>query len=138
MFISHDFNLLLPTQNHLLDSLRDFNSVRLSLKLPPYVAEVEEDDFETYLFSGEDTDTYIGGEVTLPPADMTFRVYSIIEDNTPEHAAYDFIEFLCEKFKGTMVGVYVRERELIPIKIINGNRIPCTLVLIDDTNEVQR
>ncbi len=133
MFIPHDFNLLLPTQKHFLASIQEFNKLRAALQLPLYVTEVEEDDFETYLFSPEgEPETHVEGEIILPPADMTFRVHKDIKDDTPGNIAYNFVEFLCEKFTGTMVGVYVKEKELIPIKIINGKRIPCSLVLIDD------
>lgn len=135
--VLYDFNLLLPTREDLINSLTEFNELRSRNGLTLYSPDVVIDGFETHLFQPDNTPpTYIGGEVTLPPADITFRVYDDIVDYTPERVSFSFVEFLCEKFGGTMVGIYTCGREpLNPVKIIGGKRIPCDLLLVDRLGE---
>lgn len=127
------FLLTLPSLNHLVGSIEEFSKSRYPGNNTPYMPEVTCQESEVFLevYDSEDTClSIINAEATLPPLDNSAAVLPDFFDFTPSFVAYDFIEFLCEKFEGTFVGVYVRDN-LYPVKIIDGKRIPCALALID-------
>lgn len=132
--IIYDFNLVLPEEAILYKMLEQFNAMRREREEPEYLPDIERDNYDTILCTynnGGYRETYLAGESVCPPYDPSFYFYTDFFDYSDGGTLYEFVEFLCEKFGGTFVGVYI-STYLYPVKIINGNRIPCRLALVDD------
>lgn len=127
------FDLKLPTIECLTGSLPEFNTKYNNDNGSEYTPEVTIQGFEISLdiYNEEGFSiSNINGEIMLPPLDKSLLINPDFYDHTPNLICYNYVEFLCEKFGGTIVGIYIKDG-LYPIKIVNGKRIPCRLVLID-------
>ena len=142
MLFIYDFNLILPSQDILMTELKIFNRGQVLKKLPTLNVEAFDDD--DYL-SLEAEDEYgdciirITGSAINPGVtnNGSFTVYRDIIDNTDDNVCIQFLAYLCQKYEGTFIALFTTvhgtddEEEIHPLKIINGKRINCILMLKD-------
>lgn len=137
-----DFNLVLPDLGCFIEEISYFNNTLKKEKLlfgPEII--IDEFDDEAILFV-EYFDSTLGLPIkieisgTVNPVTSYFEVSSDFCDDSPDRLGLRYLEYLCERYKGTMVGVCAHCGGLEPIKIIQGRVLPCKLALVEEEGNV--
>lgn len=136
--VLYDFDLVLPNRATFVKELAEFNQGRESNSLPLFWPDVliEDDSCELSLLNDElELVIFIDGEQDVVLGNETFRVSPEFQDTTNSQMGHAYVEYLCEKFGGTVVGVYVKDCTLEPVRIVQGKRVPVKLALVDSDEE---